>query len=284
MKHSLSVLVLLPLLSGCRTHLCLRDNTLKTSATLTDLNYQQVLNNLALFVANPSSLPAISLVNAGTVTVADGKSASASATYSPTVTFPQQAGGTLPILTLLFNPSGSRTVTENWSPLPLTDVDNLRRVRCAFQILVQGGHAPPGCDDCRRALEDFYLGEADPWECVIPQGWYASGCRTDVPEDACYVGHYRDTYVWVLPEGVEGLTRFTLTVLDLATGKPPAPTRTVVKTFKPDGSLNQVQVTTTEIDDEALEKLKKERKHRDRPRRLDLGGSVNPGLFFVPSK
>ncbi len=38
---------------GCRTHLSLRDNTLATTETLTDLNYQQVLDNLARFVANP---------------------------------------------------------------------------------------------------------------------------------------------------------------------------------------------------------------------------------------
>jgi hypothetical protein len=283
MKGVIAVLTILAL-SGCQTHLSLRDNTLQASATLTDLTYQQVLNNLALFVDNPSSLPAISLVNAGTVTVADGKSINASTTYSPTVTFPQQAGGTLPILTLLFNPSGSRTVTENWSLVPVTNVDHLRRVRCAYQLLVQGGNAPPGCDDCRRTIEDFYPGKADPWECLIPQGWYASGCRTDVPEDACHVGHYRDTYVWVLPEGVDGLTRFTLTVLDLATGRPHTPTRSVVKTLRPDGTLSQTQVTTTEIDEEALEKMKKERKHRDRPRPLDHGGPFNPGLFFIPAK
>ena len=54
-------------LGGCQTHLCLRDSTLRTGATLTDLNYQQVLNNLALFVANPSAMPSIAVFNCATI-------------------------------------------------------------------------------------------------------------------------------------------------------------------------------------------------------------------------
>src|SRR5262245_29442100 len=122
-----SFLVLL--LSGCQTHVCLRDNTVCTAATLTDLNYQQVLDNLAMVVANPSALPSFAVINAGTVTVADQQGVSANATYAPTITFAQQAGSGLPILSLLFNPNASRNVTANWSLLPVTDLDNLRRIR-----------------------------------------------------------------------------------------------------------------------------------------------------------
>ena len=50
------LLALLPALGGCATHASLRDNTMRTAATLTDLNYQQVLNSVALFVANPSAM------------------------------------------------------------------------------------------------------------------------------------------------------------------------------------------------------------------------------------
>ncbi len=41
---------LLAAIAGCRTHLSLRDNTVLTTETLTDLNYQQVLDNLARFM------------------------------------------------------------------------------------------------------------------------------------------------------------------------------------------------------------------------------------------
>ena len=46
-------------------------------------------------------------------------------------------------------------------------------------------------------------------------GWFRVGGKKDVPRDACYVGHHGDCYVWVMPEGVGGLTRFTLLVLSI---------------------------------------------------------------------
>ena len=67
----ISVLVVLPLLAGCQTHLNLRNNSLKTTGTLADLNYQQVHNNIAQFTANPSTMPSIAVFNAGTVTVSE---------------------------------------------------------------------------------------------------------------------------------------------------------------------------------------------------------------------
>ena len=51
------LICLLASISGCRTHLSLRDNTLRTAGTLTDLNYQQVLDNLARFHDNPAAMP-----------------------------------------------------------------------------------------------------------------------------------------------------------------------------------------------------------------------------------
>jgi hypothetical protein len=276
------VLAILLATCGCQTHRALCDNTLRTTGTLTDLNYQQVLNNVAMFVANPSSLPSVAVINAGTVTVADQKTFNTSATYSPTLTFAQQGGGALPILTLLFNPSGQRIVTENWSVAPVTDVDNLRRIRCAFQMLVLDGGQTTDCESCLDLLERFYLGETDRMDCVVPKGWFHAGCKKDVPKNACYVGRYCDTYAWVLPDGIEGLTRFTMTVIDLATGKPHAPMKTVVKTYKSDGSLDTTQVTTTEIDWDALEKMKKQPRRMERERRYAAPPLVNPGLFFVP--
>jgi hypothetical protein len=275
-------LLLVLLLGGCQTHLCLRDNTACTVVTLTDLNYQQVLDNLAMLVANPSALPSLAVINAGTVTVADQKTANVSATYAPTVTFSQQAGSGFPILSLLFSPSASRNVTENWSLVPVTDVDNLRRIRCAYELVVLGGGETTDCDRCAELLQRFYLGETDCMDCVIPTGWYRSGCKRDVPQKACHVGHYGGTYVWVMPDGLEGLTRFTMTVIDLATGKPHAPMKTVVRTYKADGSLDNTQVTTTEIDWEALDRQRKEGRRPERQRVYVTPPVVNPGMFFAP--
>src|SRR4051794_30402342 len=276
------VLVVLPLLAGCQTHVNLRNNSVKTTGTLADLNYQQVLNNVAQFAANPSAMPSFAVFNAGTVTVSDQKTANVNATGVPTISNAQQAGSGLPILSLLLNPSVSRTLTENWSMAPVTDIDNLRRIRCALQLLVLRGQTTTDCDDCDRQIERFYLGEMDRGECLIPMGWYCSGRKHDVPKDACYVAHYGDVYAWVMPQGLEGLTRFTMTVIDLATGKPHAPTKTVVKTYKADGSLDNSQVTTTEIDRDALARMKDTDRGLDRPRQYVNPPVVNPGLFFVP--
>jgi hypothetical protein len=118
-------------------------------------------------------------------------------------------------------------------------------------------------------------------DCVIPTGWFHVGGKKDVPKNACYVGRYCDSYVWVLPDGIEGLTRFTMTIIDLATGKPHAPMKTVVRTYKADGRLDNKQVTTTEIDWDALEKMKKQPRG-ERQRQYVTPPLVNPGLFFVP--
>ena len=70
----LAAAVLVCAAGGCRTHLALRDSTLLTTSTLADLNYQQVLDNLARFEKNPGAMPSLAVINAGTVNVADQKS------------------------------------------------------------------------------------------------------------------------------------------------------------------------------------------------------------------
>ncbi len=271
---------MLTMVSGCRTQLVLRNNTLLATDTLADLNYQQVLDNLARFEKTPGAMPSIAVINAGTVNVADQKSISANATYAPTLTFAQQIGSGLPILSLLFNPSASRNLSENWSLAPVTDVDNLRRIRCAYQLLI--GDETSDCDHCIDEIKRFYQGEQSDLDCLIPQGWYHVGCQEQVPRCACYVGHCCNTYVWVMPSGMDGLTRFTMTIIDLATGKPHAPTKTVVRTYKSDGSLDSTQVTTTEVDQEALKTWRKENQISERPRQFISPPTVNPGMFYVP--
>jgi hypothetical protein len=73
-----------------------------------------------------------------------------------------------------------------------------------------------------------------------------------------------------------------MTVVDLATGKPHAPTKSVVRTYKADGTLDNTQVTTTEIDEETLKQLRQEQGTQDRVRQYTAPPVVNPGLFFVP--
>ena len=72
----------------------------------------------------------------------------------------------------------------------------------------------------RRVILKYTRMENEPTEFVSDQdthhllyisalkpGWFAVGCKCDVPKNACYVGHYCDTYVWVPHEQLEVLTR-----------------------------------------------------------------------------
>jgi hypothetical protein len=138
MRQALWLLGLLPALCGC-TSVALQKDTLRTTNTLTDLQFQQVLDNVARFHDNPDTVPSFAVATTGTVSVHDTTGAGVSPTYAPTLTFLQQGGGALPILTLLFPFTASRAVTENWSLVPITDADNLRRFA-----------APTGCSSWAR--------------------------------------------------------------------------------------------------------------------------------------
>jgi hypothetical protein len=69
-------------------------------------------------------------------------------------------------------------------------------------------YVTPMAAEVRRQVKDV---QSDLMK--INTGWFGRGCKKDIPKDACYVGHYRDCYVWVRPNGVEELTDFTLKIL-----------------------------------------------------------------------
>ena len=50
-------------------------------------------------------------------------------------------------------------------------------------------------------------------------GWLKIGGQGDVPKQASYVGQFADVYVWVMPEGIEGLSDLALAILDVATSE-----------------------------------------------------------------
>ena len=54
---------------------------------------------------------------------------------------------------------------------------------------------------------------------ALRPGWFGAGSRRDIPKTTAYVGRYGKTYVWVVPENTETLTRFTLAILDIHTYK-----------------------------------------------------------------
>ena len=284
MHRAVLFIGLLPSLGGC-THIALQNDTVKTASTLTDLQFQQILDNVARFHDSPDTLPSFAVASSGTVSILDTTGAGVSPNYAPTLTFAQQGGGALPILTLLFPFNAQRAVTENWSLTPITDADNLRRLRCAYRLLVMG-EATPNYEFCRNQMRDFFAGEsANLTDYYPPRGWYGVGGKKDVPKSACYVGCHGCTYVWVMPQGVNDLALFTMGALDLATGKLRTPQRTVIRKYKGEPkpeNLTETQVTTTEDDQAALEEIRKGRTlPPDRPRVTD-SPRFNPGLLLQP--
>jgi hypothetical protein len=230
--------------TGC-THVQLQRSTLKQETTLTDLQYKQVLDNLALMSDNPEALPYFALSSSGTAQVADGGNAMFGLTWDP-------HGLTGESLGL----GASRSITESWGLAPVLDPDKLFRMRCAYQWVI--GSTITECDNCKARLTEVLDLLNDKKEidekkmnCLLPQGWFCVGKKCDVPRDVCYVGHYGDTRVWVNAAGVDGLSRFTLTILNLASASPS--TDTVVRKYEGDpdaqhpyGRLKTTEVTITE--------------------------------------
>lgn len=237
---------------GCRTHLSLRNHTIQTASTIADLHYQQVVGNIARYVDIPSSVPSIAIVNNGAVTVTDQSTFGAAGTYSPTILAADQIGG-FPIFSLFLNPNVARGLTENWTLDPVTDNDKLRRLRCAFQYVVACDLGSKECIDCRELLaESLAIDNDEKLDRAIPRDWFCVGCKRDVPKDASFVGQYRDRFVWVMPSGMDGLSRFTLTVLELATTVVTHPNRTVVRRYDAEDNLDGTEITTIEPDTEQM--------------------------------
>jgi hypothetical protein len=190
--------------TGCVSH-PLQRNTLKQMSTLSDLYEQQVLDNLAMFCANPDAVPSFAMPAGGTVTVQNQGSVLMVIQASGKTLFLDKSGPSA---------GGFRSVTGNWSMLPVNDPDRLRLMRCLYRQAI--GCLPEGdCEHCREALEHYF---GPDWAtCVAPTGWVHAGGKRDVPRDACAVGCYRGTYVWVDEDGRAALTRFTLAILDVST-------------------------------------------------------------------
>jgi hypothetical protein len=213
---------------GC-THLQLKRSTAFTRNSLAELRYTHILDNLALMVANPAAVPNPVVISGGVVQVSDN----GAGTGDITNIFP---------FGLL---NASRTVSEQWSLSPLQNAEKLALMRCAFQILLnsQLQYDPPCAEQLQHALGCDDLCEA------IPRGWFHAGCKRDVPKTALYCGHYQDTYVWVMDDGLNDFSKFYLTMMRLYQLELEKKTANVTRTYEggpADGVLSQTVVQTVE--------------------------------------
>jgi hypothetical protein len=119
------------------------------------------------------------------------------------------------------NPQLTRTVTDNWSLDPVTAPEKLEAMRCACRWVTIGPER--ACTSCLGLLSSpeqdhspgRHFGVADRLA-RLPVGWLHVGCHKDVPAGSCYKAHCGDTWVWVMPDGMVGLSDFTLVLQDIA--------------------------------------------------------------------
>jgi hypothetical protein len=177
-------LLVLGLASGCMSQQ-LRFTTLKTVNALPDLQYQQVVDNLAKIASNPGFLPYLAVAGEGSVQVTDNGTSALGLSISPRA---HAAGG------LAFGTS--RNVTGTWSLGTITSPEKIRSMQSVYLRAIRGTAA------------------GDP-----AFGWLKIGCKGDVPKEASYTGRFGDVFVWVVPAGIDGLSDLTLAIMDIATSE-----------------------------------------------------------------
>jgi hypothetical protein len=134
--------IVLAALTGC-TAARLRQRTINQASTLTELQYQQVLNNLALFAGNPAALPWHITLREGTTQITDSGNGGAAVDLGP-------PAETLPQAFV------SRTAVAQWGMSPVVDPTMLRLLRFAYRRAV-GIPEMPGAeflDELSHELKD----------------------------------------------------------------------------------------------------------------------------------
>jgi hypothetical protein len=184
----LSAMLFVGAAAGC-LHRQLEFTARRTLNTLPDLQYQQVMDNLAAVASNPARLPYLAVAGQGAIQVTD----------NGTTTL----GLSIPINSSTSDGLGfgaSRNVTGTWSLGTITSPDKIRAMQALYQRAVAGS--------AQRDLA--YV-------------WLNVGGKRDVPADSSYAGRYGNVSVWVMGDGIAGLSDLTLAILDIATREDTAP-------------------------------------------------------------
>jgi hypothetical protein len=229
---------------GC-THTQLRNNSVNQAAALSEMEQQQVLDNLAMFVYDYDSMPFFSFPNQSGAQVTDQASANAQLGWGRVNMFAGKGDNSSKVFPfpLLLNAiglsgGGQRSQQESFTITPVNDPRKLELMRCAYQTAVSNcgpGAVSGTCPDCKTRFNVFYTGDPDgdiragangivTSECLKPGCcWFHVGCKKCLPKrtKCMLVGEYCGCYVWVLPEGRDQLTKLTLAILDYAMHDPP---------------------------------------------------------------
>lgn len=207
---------------GCTT-MSLERNTLIQSGTASDLRYREVIENLAMIAHNPAILPSYSSIFTGTTKISDTEQL-ASTTVWQHVLASTSVGNQSGFGSEQAAPQLNRSIIENWALDPIMVPEKLEAMRCACKWVLYGREE--ACRDCRGLLlspqqdpsPGRHFGVADRLAMLEEKSpcWLHVGRLKDVPPRACYKAHCHGTWVWVMPDGMEGLTQFTLVLQDIA--------------------------------------------------------------------
>jgi hypothetical protein len=195
------IILVVSVASGCMNQQ-LRRTACRNLSTLPELQYQQVVDNLAATASNPGSLPYLAVVGQGSIQVTDVGNSSVGINLTPST-----------LSSSVLGLGAQRNLTGTWSMGTVTSPEKIRGMQAVYERAVLG--ATEG--------DDGY-------------SWLNIGCRRDVPRDASYVGRRGRTYVWVMPEGMSNLSDLTLSIVDIATredSEPGQPTNSPPRLFGP---------------------------------------------------
>jgi hypothetical protein len=239
---------------GC-TSVQLQRNSNRQLKSLADLHDQQVLDNLARFVVNPSSTPFFAVPAAGVNQLTDGGGINGSDGVLTGKFWSHISLGT------------SRSINQSWDLRPVTEPNRLLLMKCAYQRAI--GVTPDGCLDCCKFERAWHGPEYDCENpCGITCGWVRCSKKwKDVPQ--CCVGYSRfcDTYVWVDPSHRSEFSKLVMKMVEYASGspyeEPKAQMKEVVFYYNADGFPATIgehfkSVRATVEGDKTVDQLEKE--------------------------
>jgi hypothetical protein len=243
---------LLTLMTGCQSILVER-NTVSMAERLSDIQYGQVMDNLALVADNPGALPHFVLTDSGKTVVQETDQTSFSMAWalivynmprfsntvlsnaSPAVQYIHQDAdewdgepALQPVQELLMRdlyhkalglpPShGETTVAESFfNATPFKDKDEEKLITLMQSVTSQLPESVELVSSLANSKPAYFQAQHETYNRIDPCHIHV-GHRLDVPKDACYVGHHGHTYVWAMNEDMESLTNLTISVLAVAT-------------------------------------------------------------------
>lgn len=237
MRRSLIFMVVLS--AGCQSAM-LRERTVVQAKTVTDLYYQQIMDNIAMHAANPEALPYFSYPGTGQNTI----QRTITGFYQPAWNLVNYATlGAATAYHYLFNQqsaqlNASSQNAEQWNTTTTTDPDKIQLMKFAYEKAfgtIDAGHEKALRKLLHESNSDDRIDEINPtggkptsygglapkvildYYSKVYSSWFSVGSKCDVPKDACYVGHCGKTYAWVMPNQTKDLANFTLAILDIAT-------------------------------------------------------------------